>query len=204
MGDILLILGGARSGKSDFAATLAGEMAGDRVLFVATAEALDEEMTARIEAHRRARPAAWGLLEAPRDTAAAIRETCADRAGEYDVVLVDCLTLLVTGAMLGEASHDNPAIEPAIDPHAAEEVDRQVTALLETCGDLDATSIIVTNEVGSGIVPDNALARAFRDRLGSANARVARAAKKAYLLVAGIAVDLKELSRAGGNANIAD
>ena len=128
MGRLLLVLGGARSGKSAYAQQLAQELGGARVLFVATAQAWDEEMTQRIAQHRQERPAAWRTLEAPHHVGQAIALELDDAA----VVLVDCLTLLVSNTILRLSESPDPAA-------AAVAVQAELTALLQTCrGDCQA------------------------------------------------------------------
>lgn len=174
---LTLILGGARSGKSALAQKLAAG-GGGRVLYVATAEAGDEEMEARIAAHRAARPAAWQTLEAPRDAGQAIRRA----EGGEAVVVVDCITLLIANAMapLGNA--------PLPDPAAA---GRELEGLLEAYGRSPAEWIVVSNEVGLGVVPEAPLGRAYRDVLGRANQCLAAAADAVLFLVAGIPIEVK-------------
>ena len=139
---LTLILGGARSGKSAHAQQLARERGGDDVLFVATAQALDDEMTARIESHRRERPAGWRTLEAPRHTGQAIA-----RAEPIAVVLVDCLTLLVSNAVLAQAPESASAAEAEAAALA------QVKELLAAYQSGTASWIVISNEVGLGLVP---------------------------------------------------
>jgi len=176
---LVLVLGGARSGKSAFAQRLAAERGGDSVLFVATAEAGDEEMRRRIEAHRRERPAAWRTVEAPRDVAAALK---AHYRGEK-VVLLDCLTLLVANLLSGR---DDP-----LAPMAEDAVMGEIRSLLNVARGLPAHVIFVSNEVGLGLVPATPLGRAYRDLLGLVNRRVAEAADEVYFLVAGVPLQLK-------------
>ena len=176
MSRCILLLGGARSGKSAYAQRLAEGMA-ERVLFVATAQALDEEMQARIEAHRRARPRHWRTIEA---TVGLGREI-AGKVGEAQVVVIDCLTLLVSNLLL-----ENP------EPVAAEErVRREVEDLVACVRTAAATFIVISNEVGLGLVPDNAVGRLYRDLLGTANQRMAAEADEVYLMVAGIPLRVK-------------
>ena len=176
-GELVLITGGARAGKSDFATGLARD-AGRDVLFVATARAGDDEMRERIAHHRASRPAEWDTLEEPIDPAGAL----ARRGGRYDTVVLDCMTLWVSNLLL------------------TLEGDREVQAgrVLEKIHELlawhqggDSSLIIVTNEVGMGIVPDNPLGRLYRDVLGKANRLVAASADRVYLLVAGVPMQLK-------------
>jgi adenosyl cobinamide kinase/adenosyl cobinamide phosphate guanylyltransferase len=168
----VLLLGGARSGKSDLAVRLALE-SGLPVTVIATAAAGDEEMAERICQHRAARPATWTTIEAPVDLLGAIHA-----AADDDMLIVDCLTLWVANLMEAGGNASDIALV----------TDAVVGRLSERRG------VVVTNEVGLGIVPANELARRYRDVLGSVNARFAEGAEKAVLLVAGRAV---ELGRAG-------
>jgi adenosylcobinamide kinase/adenosylcobinamide-phosphate guanylyltransferase len=174
---IILILGGARSGKSRYAQALA-EKLGRKVLYVATAEALDDEMKARIEAHRRSRPSSWKTVEAASNVAAAI----ADDVVEADVVIIDCLTLL-----LSNVADEDAGVE-VWEKRAAEELDRLV-ALADGAA---ARFIVVSNEVGLGLVPAYPLGRGFRDVVGWANQMLARRAAEVYFMVAGIPLKLKK------------
>ncbi|WP_456477187.1 cobyric acid synthase [Oceanithermus sp.] len=161
---LVLYLGGARAGKSAAALARARALGGEAVSFVATAEAGDEEMARRIAAHRDERPVAWETIEEPRDAAAALARA------RHDVVVLDCLTLLVSNLLLdgGEAA-----------------VREGVQALLGAWRRSGKTLIVVSNEVGMGIVPAGALAREYRDLLGWANRAVAAAADEVRLVVAG-------------------
>ena len=172
----ILITGGARSGKSRFAQELALE-AGGRVLFVATAEAKDEDMRRRIEAHRRSRPEGWETLEVP----LGINGTFSRRAEGAEIVVVDCITMLVANIML-QSQGETAAEEMAL---------KEVNALVSKVAAMEATFIIVTNEVGLGLVPDNELGRRYRDCLGGANQLLAYCADEVYLMVAGIPLRLK-------------
>ncbi len=175
---LTLILGGARSGKSDFAQALARKRGGDAVVFVATAEARDEEMRARIEAHRARRPAAWQTLEAPREVA----RTLQNAQGEPQVVVIDCLTLLVSNVLLTD--------ESGAEARLTDEVD----ALIAWKRTHSVEMIVVSNEVGMGLVPAYPLGRVYRDRLGVFNQRVAREADDVFLMVAGVPVEIKSLA----------
>ena len=165
---MVLVLGGARSGKSAMAVGLATDT-GTPVTFIATAAAGDDEMAERIRRHRRSRPGAWTTVEAPIDLAGAIRT-----AAPGDFLLVDCLTLWVSN-LLGEGRS-----EAEIDACA-----NQVVQALQ-----GRDSVVVSNEVGLGIVPANELARSFRDALGLVNALFAASAERAILMVAGRVLDL--------------
>ncbi len=179
-GELILILGGARSGKSAYAERLARARDGD-VLFVATATAGDDDMARRIAAHRAERPAAWRTLEAPDGVAARV-------AAAHDAaptIILDCLTLLTSNILL--------AHEAAGDGAVARAVDAEIDALLARIASDGATWIVVSNEVGMGLVPPYPLGRTYRDLLGRVNARVAARADRAYLLIAGLPLDLKRL-----------
>lgn len=183
MGQLILVLGGARSGKSAYAQRLAQELGGAQVLFVATAEAGDADMARRIAQHQQARPSAWRTVEAPRQVGESIRRSL----GSARVVLVDCLTLLVSNAILPLG------VIPELGA-AAVAVREEVEALLQVSQTSPATWIVVSNEVGLGLVPDTPLGRIYRDLLGQANQTLAAHARAVYLLVAGLAVDVKALS----------
>ncbi len=165
----LLVLGGARSGKSRYAQARA-EATGLRRLFVATAQAFDEEMHDRIARHRADRDIAWETVEAPLDLAG----TIAAHSAPDTVLLIDCLTLWATNLILGD--HDCAAATAAL------------TDALRTA---PGPVILVANEVGFGIVPDNALARRFRDEAGLINQRVAAAVGEVQLVVAGLPLKVK-------------
>jgi adenosylcobinamide kinase / adenosylcobinamide-phosphate guanylyltransferase len=171
-----LIIGGARSGKSARALELASR--GARTLFVATAEPLDDDMAARIARHRAERPSHWRTLEAPRDLEAISAHVTAD----IDTIIVDCLTLWVSNLILGD-SNTAPLTEREILERTSDWL-----ALRRTIG---RQWIVVTNEVGLGLVPDTPIGRAFRDALGRVNALVAREATTVELLVAGLPLQIK-------------
>lgn len=171
---LTLILGGARSGKSDFAQALARKRGGDDVLFVATAEARDEEMRGRIQNHRTARPAVWRTLEAPSDVARALKSASPAR-----VVLLDCVTFWVSNALLANENAATDAMQ------------RELDELLNWHHVAQCEFITVSNEVGMGLVPDNALGRAYRDLLGTVNQRLADASDEVFLLVAGVPLGVK-------------
>jgi adenosylcobinamide kinase / adenosylcobinamide-phosphate guanylyltransferase len=187
MGDLILVTGGVRCGKSRFAERRAGELGGDRVVYIATAEAGDDEMRARIAAHRADRPASWRTLEAPVDVAAAIEGAAASPTPPR-VILVDCLTMLVSNLLLGRDGGEEET--------ASARVDRQSGAICAVCARIEPSVIVVTNEVGWGVVPSTSLGRRYRDSLGTANQVLAAASAQVYLLVAGIAVDFKALASA--------
>ena len=177
-GELVLVLGGARSGKSTVAERMARD--GERVLFIAPAEALDEAMRQRIAAHRRHRPEHWDTLEEPIHVTTAVRPVI-DR---YDTFVLDCLTLWVSNLLLED--------EEASDAEGA--VLETVGRLLDLIDAAGGRWILVSNEVGQGIVPASPLGREYRDVLGRVNQLVASRADKAYLMVAGLALELKSLA----------
>jgi len=173
---VIFILGGVRSGKSRFAQELAKKL-GRKVLFVATGQALDEEMKARIEEHKKVRPSSWRTLELFNNVGKRIKA----RIGDAEVVIVDCLTLLVSNLLKNEAKY----------PEAEKQVLAEIESLISCLDGVPATFIIVSNEVGMGIVPRNRLARLYRDLLGKVNQLIAEKADEVYLMVAGIPLRLK-------------
>jgi adenosylcobinamide kinase/adenosylcobinamide-phosphate guanylyltransferase len=178
---LIFLLGGARSGKSHYAEQWARTQ-GERVLFVATAQAFDDEMGERIARHRTARPTTWETLEAPTGAGAAIQRRLAQQA--YDTVLVDCLTLLAANVLLALP-------EECTQEMVNEAVLAETDQLLATCAASTATWLVVSNEVGMGVVPPTRLGRLYRDALGRANQRVAEQANEVLLLVVGLPWRLK-------------
>ncbi len=174
---LTLILGGARSGKGDFAQALALKHGGDNVLFAATAQAGDEEMRRRIACHRATRPPNWTSLEATRALGCALRSVQA-----FPVVLIDCVTLWTSNVMADD------------DSLAAQSMQLEVDDLLAWYRSAQSELILVSNEVGMGLVPDNNLGRAYRDILGSVNRKLASSADQVFLLVAGLPIELKSLA----------
>ena len=168
-GRSLLVLGGARSGKSRHAQGAAESLAGDLV-FIATARAFDDEMTAKIARHQADRGPRWRTVEAPLDLAGAL--SAEGKAGA--VLLADCLTLWASNLLLSE-----------------EDAEPRIAALLAAIAACPARLILVSNEVGLGIVPDNALARRFRDLAGDINQRVAAAVDTVDMTVAGLTLRLQ-------------
>lgn len=168
-----VLLGGARSGKSDLSARLAS--ASERpVVVIVTGEARDEEMTERIRRHRAARPSSWETVEAPRALREAVREL---EGGAFAVL--DCLTLWVSNLIEVGVSDD--------------EIVDEAREIATTLAERDASSVVVTNEVGLGIVPMHELARRYRDTLGRVNAAFVSEAQHAYLVVAGRALSLQDV-----------
>ena len=190
---IIFVTGGARSGKSSFAYQLAKKYKG-QITYIATAHAGDEEMSERIEKHRRERPSHWKLIEEPDDIAGVLR-----KAKGSECIIIDCLTLLITNWLLGDGRNSgtmkNLAQAKACSCHVARGKENSCTvklaAFLKAAKKLTSTVIIVSNEVGMGIVPENKLARLFRDICGRANQMAANTADEVYYLVSGIPIRIK-------------
>ncbi len=178
-----LIIGGARGGKSHFAQELARK-SGKPVLFVATAEAGDDEMGERIKKHQKNRPAGWRTLEVAINIGQAIREN----SGDAGVIIVDCVTLLVNNIF---SRYTDPAGEMTDVTMIETEVTAEIDRLIECVRSLEAGFIIVTNEVGMDLVPVNDMGRLYRDLLGRANQLLAEQADEVYLMVAGLPVLIK-------------
>ena len=217
-GRLILVTGGARSGKSTYAERLAAQLAeprGGRVTYIATSQTYDEEMEQRVRAHQVSRPETWATVECPTSVAAAVRAAAgagdrrprpAGSAGAPPVILLDCVTLWVTnllfsgGAFGGSEppadgyNYDKDLLPPAEERAAAERVTAAVTDLLAAVAETGLTLVAVTNEVGLGVVPEYPLARLYRDQLGWANQRLARDADGLYLLISGYPIDVKALA----------
>ena len=176
MGKTTLIIGGARSGKSRYAMELARKAPGP-VLFVATAEALDEEMRQRIEEHKRTRPAAWRTLEVPTRVGDGVRQ----EIGDAQVVIIDCIL----------SQHCPPDNRQKRTDIIEQAVADEINALIVCLHKVEASFIVVSNDVGSGIVPADGMSRLYRDLLGKANQMLAQRADEVIMMVAGIPLPLK-------------
>ncbi len=173
MSRLIFVTGGARSGKSGFAARLAEE-AGGRPIYLATATPDDSEMSARIERHKSERGDGWDTVEEPLEVAAALSGIKANGA-----LVLDCITLWLTNLLMEDLEgFESVAVEKA-------------SELVRALKDFDGSAIVVSNEVGMGIVPENALARRFRDVAGTVNRMIAEAASEVYLVVSGLPVKIK-------------
>jgi adenosylcobinamide kinase/adenosylcobinamide-phosphate guanylyltransferase len=172
MGRKILVTGGARSGKSSFALNAAAGLGGKKA-FIATMEPLDVEGRERIEKHRKARGEEWETFEEPLDVPGLIRRA----SGEYGTVVIDCLTLWLSNLM-----------------HSGKDVEAEINSLVDAVREsaFGGGLVVVTNEVGMGIVPENDLARRFRDLAGVLNRRVAEAVDEAYLMVSGMPLTVKD------------
>lgn len=167
MGKIIFILGGARSGKSAYALRVAGETA-KRVAFIATCQPKDCEMKKRITLHKNSRPCHWKTFEEPQDPVLLLKKI----GSKFDYIVIDCLTLMVSNLML-------KGLKEAV-------IERKINKLLDVLNKIKAQSVIVSNDVGLGIVPENKLARDFRDITGRVNQLVAKESDEVFFLVSGI------------------
>lgn len=166
---ITLVLGGARSGKSAFAEQTI-ENSGLEAIYVATGRAFDGEMTDRIAHHKQRRGAVWTTVEEPLDLVSVLRAQCRPERA----VLVDCLTLWITNLMMAER-----------------DIEGETAALVAALADLPGTIVLVSNEVGLGIVPDNRMARDFRDHAGRVHQAVAGVSSQVYFIAAGLPLKMK-------------
>lgn len=173
----IFITGGVRSGKSKFAEKLAGELDG-KVIYLATAQALDTEMEERIKRHKQRRPIEWTTIEEPLKVVPVI-----DEFQSGTTILIDCLTLLLSNLFFKYENLTTDCQEQTIDA--------QIADLAETVNRSSANIIIVSNEIGFGVVPENDVARRFRDIAGNANQTIAAACNEVYLMVSGIPVRIK-------------
>jgi adenosylcobinamide kinase/adenosylcobinamide-phosphate guanylyltransferase len=182
MGKLTFVIGGARSGKSSFAQKMAEE-SGKSVTFIATAQALDEEMSARIRKHQEERRTDWTTLEIPAAIAACLREN----PTSAELYLLDCITLLVTNLIM-QCTYEDIADEK----QSTLAIENEISELLVYIREHEQDWIIISNEVGQGLVPPYQMGRVYRDLLGMANQRIASAADEVYWLVAGIPVPIQQ------------
>ncbi|MFB0537383.1 MAG: bifunctional adenosylcobinamide kinase/adenosylcobinamide-phosphate guanylyltransferase [Anaerolineae bacterium] len=186
MGKLILVLGGARSGKSTYAQELARQMTvgSSRVAYVATGVSCDDEMRARVEQHQRSRPPEWATIEEPTEVAQVIQKA----REEYAVMIVDCLTTLITNWLAEREQLEEPTESMA---ELEKAVLGQVEDLVRAAKGARATVIVVSNEVGLGVVPSFKAGRVFRDLAGLANQFIARQADEVYAMWAGIPQKIK-------------
>lgn len=178
MSRITLILGGARSGKSSYALKLAESR--KSVTFIATAQAFDDEMSARIQKHKAERPASWETLELPLHIAPSVSQI------KSDVVILDCITLWVTNLLMQFVNDDLVDEAPFMQASQAE-----TEKLLAAIRNTELDWLIVSNEVGLSLVPPYQMGRVYRDALGWVNQRLAQEADKVIFMVAGIPMNVK-------------
>ena len=183
MGQIILVTGGARSGKSSFAEKLALKIGGGRAAYIATAQIFDDEMNFRVKLHQSRRGDNWTTFEAP----FAAEEKISAAAQNFGAILFDCVTIYISNFLCAANLDDESKLYT--------ELRGLIEKLIDAAKNSNAVTIFVTNEVGAGIVPENKLARRFRDLAGIANQMLAAQADKVFLTVAGLAVDIKKLAQ---------
>ena len=184
---LILVTGGARSGKSHYAEKVCAETS-ERVAYVATAPCFDEGMVDRIQKHRARRPENWKTFEKQNALHELFSPGGLDNA---EVVLIDCLTVLTTNLLLKDPETDWDTVDRAIVNRLETEIIEEMETLVEAISSSCKTVVCVTNEVGLGIVPENRLARIFRDVAGRVNQTVASAADEVYFVVSGIPMKVK-------------
>lgn len=184
LGKIIMVMGGARSGKSDWSEKLAMALS-DNVVYVATAGIHDEEMADRVKKHRERRPTSWQTIEETHKLSDVLMSV---HTG--DVVLIDCLTLWISNLMLDELVPR----QGATDDEKEEYILKEVKRLVSTARNNKIKLIMVSNEVGLGLVPDNKLGRLYRDIAGKVNQEVAKHADRVFVVMAGIPVDIKSMA----------
>lgn len=172
MSKIILIIGGARSGKSRYAQELAKRI-GKKVCFIATCEPQDEEMVKRVALHKKSRPHHWKTIEESKN----IKSILIKSKTKFGAIIIDCLGLLISNFLSAGLKE--------------KQIEREIKLILGIISKAEYATIIVSNEVGSGIVPDNPLARSFRDILGMSNQIMSRYADTVYIMQAGIPVTIK-------------
>lgn len=185
MSKIVLVTGGARSGKSTFAENQLRTI-DKKTAYIATAIAFDEGMKSRIEKHIEQRPKTWLTVEKPTQ----VHEVIPEIGKTHEVVLLDCITVLVTNTLFQDEIDWDRIDEASIDV-VEEKIKADIVALVDAITQTDLTVYMVTNEIGSGIVPENRLARIFRDIAGRMNQYLANKADEVYLVVSGIPVKIK-------------
>lgn len=185
MGKLILVTGGARSGKSTFAEETVKKL-GNNIIYIATSIPFDDEMKDRIKKHRAQRPSSWETIEAYKNLDTHLQS----RLEGTDAVLLDCITVMVSNLML-EKAYDWEGIAPEEINAVEEVVKAEIQKLIDTAEKSPTSFVIVTNELGMGVVPPTVLGRAVRDIAGRANQMLARAASEVYLCVSGIPVKIK-------------
>lgn len=196
MGKIILVTGGARSGKSSFAEKYA-EKLGKNIAYIASSQIFDEEMRYRVDLHKNRRPSEWMTLEVPFEAEKAI-----EKAGETcDLILFDCITIYISNLLCQTFDEKNAAEISSYEQSKRDYVmlKCEIDKLIKAAKNFPGTVIFVTNEVGAGIVPETALGREYRDLAGLANQQVAKAAEEVWLSVSGIPIELKSLQGRMGN-----
>lgn len=174
---MILVTGGARSGKSSFGESLLKDL--DKVLYIATSIPFDDEMKDRVRKHRESRSSHWETLEAYKDFEDKIQN-------KYDGVILDCITIMITNLLLEKIDEFNEDYN-AIEAYIMKEIEKAVKVLKS----LNSKVVLITNEIGAGIVPENKMSREFRDIAGRVNQYLGKECEEVYLAVCGIPVKIK-------------
>lgn len=180
MSKIILVTGGARSGKSTFAEKLTLKLGGGKAAYIATAQIFDSEMAYRVNLHKKRRGANWLTFESPFNADVTISQF----GSNFNAILFDCVTMYLSNFLCNEDLDDEKIFL---------KFEKLLDDLINAAKETTAAVVFVSNEVGGGIVPENKLARLFRDLSGLANQKIAAAAEKVFLTVAGMAIDIKKL-----------
>jgi len=185
-GKIVLVTGGARSGKSSYSEELAKKL-GEKILYLATAIPFDEEMVDRIKRHKESRPNQWVTHEGFKD----LHKVVLSQGKDYDGILLDCITVMFTNILFNYPGFDEDNIQMDILDEIQNIITDQLKCLIEAARNMGITLIMVTNEVGSGIVPERELGRVFRDMAGRTNQIIAHECDEVHFLVSGIPIKVK-------------
>jgi len=182
MSSIILVLGGARSGKSSFAEEIVTELGGKNVIYLATAKAKDSEMSDRIARHQADRPTEWETIEENKQVSSILKNLTRD-----SVILLDCLTLLISNLLLTEEESTDYSKKEML-------INNEIANIIEVARKRELDLVIVSNEVGQGVVPAYKSGRIYRDIVGRANQKIATEADEVYITYAGIPVEIKKLA----------
>ena len=180
MAEIFLVTGGARSGKSKFAENFTLKLGGGKAAYIATAQIFDAEMEYRVKLHKSRRNKSWTTFESPFNA----EKTISEVAKNFDAILFDCVTIYLSNFLCAEDLSDSETVYKNFSD--------LIEKIIDAAKNSDAKVVFVSNEVGSGIVPENKLARIFRDLAGLANQKIAAASEKVFLTAAGYAIDIKK------------
>ena len=186
MGKLILVTGGARSGKSAYAENLARK-AGDNVMYIATSIPIDDEMKERVKKHRARRPKTWDTFEGYMD----LKRVYLEKERPFQSILLDCITIMVTNLMFEFGGFNVENLDEESINKLEKRILHEITEFLDEANLNKETLILVTNEIGFGIVPDNKLSRIFRDISGRANEYIASRADEVYLIVCGLPIKIK-------------
>lgn len=186
MGKIILVTGGARSGKSSFAENMVSGFGGN-ILYIATSIPFDEEMKERVKKHKESRPKEWDTYEGFEK----LNEVIKARGNSYNGVLIDCITILISNLMFYSIGDNEENLNSKNINDLEEKIRNEINDILDEISRVNGKFVIVTNEVGYGIVPENKLARIYRDIVGRINQNIASKADEVYLVTCGLPMKIK-------------